>query len=202
MTEQDELELRREPTVAELRDLLQKYFVGPTTDVVVNKLAAYVASVMRDPPLFAGEISKFDPAKGGRGFGFAWREELAYGRRFPRSIDLAAWLASSTDGYPKPRPYCPDLYVGTWTQLEPDASLQTTWELHLDGTLVTTDARFQKRDRWCVHRQGAGPVGDVLWLDDALGISHKILHVRAVSRSELRFEPVGTGPMYRLERAS
>ena len=202
MTEQDDLELRRVPTTAELRDMLQKYFVGSITDAGVATLAAYVESVLRDPPLLAGEISKFDPSKGGRGYGLAWREQLAYDRRFPRSIDLAAWLASSTDGYPAARPYCPDLYVGKWSQLEPDSSPLATWELHLDGTLVTTDSRFRKRERWCVHRQGAGPVGDALWLDDALEISHKILLVRAVSPSELRFEPVGTGTIHRLERVS
>lgn len=182
--------------------MLERYFVGPITDEAVTKLAAYVEAVLGDPPLFAGEISKFDPAKGGRGFGFAWREELAYDRRFPRSIDLAAWLASSTEGYPAPRPYCPELYAGTWTQREPDVTPLATWVLHIDGALVTTDARFQKRDRWCVHRQGAGPVGDALWLDDALGISHKILHVRSVSHGELRFEPVGTGALYCLARVS
>ncbi len=166
----------------------------------MTKLWEYVARVMKDKPLHWGEISKFDPGNGGRGYGRAWREQLAYDRTYPRSIDLAAWLASSTKGYPAPKPYCPDRYVGTWKQQDPEAATAYTWQFDADGRFHTDEPLCEDRIGWCVHRQNPGPRGDAIWLDDALGIAHMTLLVHDVTPTTLIIQPVSIDGTYRLDR--
>jgi len=198
MTDLDED--RRIPSLAELSAMLQKYFVG-TTDLHVAKLLAEVTAVLGDPARLAAESSAFDPANGRKCYGLAWREELAYDSRQPRAIELAAWLATMVPGFPPARPYCPDRYVGTWTQQEPVVAPAPRWELMLDGTFICDEPVLRSREAWRVHRQGNGPVGDAMWLDDDLRIAHKILAILAVSPTELRLQLPGTATEYRLIRS-
>jgi hypothetical protein len=119
ITAKDIEEERRIPDRSEVKAVLDQYFVGPITEEIVTNLTDYVVRVMQDKPLHWGEMDKFQ-LRNRRAFGKAWREDLAYDRDYRRSIDLAAWLASSTEGYPAPKPYCPDLYIGTWKYQDPE----------------------------------------------------------------------------------
>lgn len=190
----------RIPTLAELTALLEKYFVG-ATDLHAAKLLGEVTAVLGDPARFAGETIAFDPANGRRCYGLAWREELAYDSRQPRSIELAAWLASTVRGFPPARPYCPDIFVGTWTQKQPVVAPAPRWELMLDGTFICDAPVLRSREAWRVHRQGSGPVGDALWLDDDLRIAHKSLLILGVSSTELVLQLPGTATEYKLVRS-
>jgi len=193
---------RRIPALAELLAMLQKYFVGATGEHAA-KLLAEVTAVIGDPTEHAGESIAFDPANGRKCYGLAWREELAFDSRQPRAIELAAWLASTRAGYPPPRPYCPDLFVGKWIQHEPEVKPAPRWELMLDGTFICDAPVLRSREAWRVHRQQTnGPgVGDAIWLDDDLRIAHKILAIVAVSPTELRLELPGTVTVYTLIRS-
>jgi hypothetical protein len=182
-------EERRVPSQVEVKAMLENYFTGLITDEIASKLTDYVARVIADPPLHAGETSKFHPGNGRRGFGMAWREQLAFCRTYPRSIDLAAWLAASTEGYPEPRPYCPDFYIGRWMQKDPETTSAYVWELDACGRFHTNHPLYSDRDRWCVHRTNPGPKGDQIWFDDELGISHYSVIVYDVTAKELTVKP-------------
>ena len=147
----------------------------------------------------AGESSAYNLGNGGRCFGEAWREELAFDDFLPTPLELAAWLAATGDNYPKPRPYCPDLFVGTGQQRVEGSAPH--WQFAADGTFICDEPVLRIRIRWCLHRQSANrPVGDVLWLDDELGIAHKYLLILAVSSTELHLRLPGTRTEYRLVR--
>ena len=196
----DILEQRRLPEHDEIAAMLSKYFVGPITDDVVTKLRAEVERVLADPALHAGMARGFHPGNGGRGFGCAWREELAFRRTDPRSIDLAAWIAWSQPGYPPARPFCPDAYAGTWIQREPMTSPPARWVLERDGRFSAPATSFATRTSWCVHRQGTAIDDASVWLADNARVGFKRLVVLGLSPSELTLEPA-TPPTIRLERA-
>ena len=187
------------PSVAELSALLTRYFVG-ATDAAAQRLHDDVRAVLADPPRHAGEASAFDPGNDGRKtFGQAWREELAFDHRSPSPLELAAWLAATGDNYPKPRPYCPDVFVGTWQQRADGTPPR--WQFAVDGTFICDEPVLRIRVSWCLHRQSAnGPVGDVIWLDDDLGIAHKYVMILMVSPTELHLRLPGTKTEYRLVR--
>jgi len=184
------------PSAAELSALLARYFVG-SNETAVKRLHADVSGVLANPARHAGEISAFNPGNGGRCFGEAWREELAFEDNLPTPLELAAWLAATGDNYPAPRPYCPDLFVGTWQQRAPTPGPR--WQFAADGTFICDESVLRIRVSWCLHRQSAkGPVGDVIWLDDELRIAHKYLLILAANPSELRLQLPGTGTEYML----
>ena len=187
------------PTLDELTALLQRYFIG-ATPAQAAALHAEVTAVLGNPRRAAGEASTFDPANGGAGFGLAWREELAYKHRRPSPLELAAWLASTVTGFPPPRPYCPDVFVGTWQQVMPESGPQWSWELRLDGTFICDEPELRGRNAWCVHRQASTHVGDVILLDDDLRIAHRYLAIAAITPNELVLEQPGTTNKYQLVR--
>ena len=198
-TAEDIDEERRVPERAEIAAMLAKYFVGPIGDDVVTKLHAEVTRVLADAPLRRGMARGFLPSNGGRGFGCAWREELAFQRTQPRSIDLAAWIAWSQPGYPRARPYCPDAYVGTWIQREPASATPPRWTLDHDGTFSAPGTPFAQQVTWCVHRQGTKPDDASVWLADKSAVAVKRLLVLRLAPTELHLQP-GTPPNFRLER--
>lgn len=187
------------PSQAELGDLLRRYFIG-ATDAHAASLHRLLGEVLADPTAHAAEALSFDPANGKRGYGLAWREELAFDHRRPTELDLAAWLASTRPGFPAPRPYCPDIYVGKWTQRSPARSPAARWDLTLEGTFITDEPQLRSRLAWRVHRQGEAHVHDALWLDDDLAIAHKIVSVVSVSPSELVLELPGKPDQFILDR--
>jgi hypothetical protein len=186
------------PSVTELAALLARYFIG-ATDAAAQRLHHEVREVLANPARHAGEASAFDPGNGGRGFGQAWREELAFDHRSPSPLELAAWLAAIGDNYPMPRPYCPDAFVGEWQQQSAGPAYR--WQFSVDGTFICDEPMLRVRVSWCLHRHSAkGPVGDVLWLDDELQIAAKNLLVLGVSPTELRLQLPGSGTEYMLVR--
>jgi hypothetical protein len=190
------------PDLAAVQAMLERYFVPPATEDRAQQLHAELVAVFANLPRLRGIVSAFHPGNGGRGFGQAWREELAYGSNNPSPIEVAAWLAWSRN-IPA-RPYCPEVFVGRWQQIEPARSSdRAVWEFSADGAFRTTDPWFAKRTHWCVHRlDEAGPVGDAIWLDDALKIAHLRLNVRAIGPQELHFGALGdTITPYRLHRS-
>lgn len=187
------------PSQSELADLLRRYFVG-ATDAHATALHQLVGTVLADPAEHAAEALAFDPANGKRGYGLAWREELAFDHRRPSELELAAWLASTRPGFPAPRPYCPDIYVGRWTQRSPVRSPLARWELTLEGAFITDEPKLRSRIAWRVHRQGEAHVHDALWLDDDLQIAHKIVSVVSVTPSELVLELPGKPDQFMLDR--
>ena len=191
----DILEERRVPEREEIAAMLAKYFVSPIADEVVAKLHAEVARVLADPPLHAGMSRSFEPGNGGRGFGCAWREEQAFGRTRPRSIDLAAWIAWSQPGYPASRPYCPDAYVGTWSE----RASAVRWTLDRDGTFAAPGSLFATCTRWCVHRQGAELYEASVWLTDDVGVRLERLNVKRLTPAELHLQPTSSA-LIQLER--
>ena len=196
-TAKDIEESRRIPDRSEVKAILDQYFVGPITEEMVTKLTDYVARVMRDPPLHWGEMAKFH-RRNRRALGKAWREDLAYDRDYPRSIDLAAWLASSTEGYPEPKPYCPALYIGTWRDQDPKTAY--TWEFGDDGRFQTDEPMCSDRFLWCVNRSSSGPKGDSIFLDNAHKNSREILLVHDVTPTTLIIQPVYMDGTYGLVR--
>ena len=72
-------------------------------------------------------------------------------RKWPSASDSPMTLSTSPHswhGFPKPRPYCPAIYVGTWVQVEPVADSVLTWKLEHDGSFTTNDPRLAKHVRW------------------------------------------------------
>lgn len=179
--------------------MLAKYFVGPITDDVVTKVREEVERVLADPLLHAGMARGFHPGNGGRGFGCAWREELAFRRTEPRSIDLAAWIAWSQPGYPPARPFCPDAYAGTWIQREPTSATPVAWVLGHDGTFSAAGTDFATYIRWCLHRQGADLDEASMWLTDDRGVRVERLNVKRLTPTELRLKPT-LAPTIHLDR--
>jgi hypothetical protein len=187
------------PTVDEIGAMLRHYFVS-STEQDVTRLHTEVAATLSDPASAAAEARGFDPVNGRRGFGLAWREDLAYKHRRPTPIDLAAWIAFTQPGYPSPRPYCPDVFVGTWTQRWPKFSPAATWELRLDGTLVCGEPTLTTYTMWCVNRQGPALLDSVIWFDDDTRIAHYYLMVNEVTPRELIVHEPGTPTKYELVR--
>lgn len=188
ITEKDIEEERRIPDRSEVKAILERYFVGPLTEEIITRLTDHVSRVVQDRSLWSRERAKFDPSNR-RGSGEAWREDLAYGRTRPRSIDMAAWLAASTKGYPEPKPYCPDIYVGTWRDEDPKTAY--TWEFAIDGSFRTDESMCAPRILWCVHRGSEpGPKGDDIWLYNARTISHENMTVYDVTPTTLVIQPL------------
>lgn len=189
-------EQRRIPERSEIAAMLEKYFVGPVADDVVSKLHDEATTVLTDPAFRAGVASSFHPGNGGRGFGCAWREDLAFDRIDPRSIDVAAWIAWSQPGYPAPKPYCPDAFAGSWIQGESPSPGR--WELHRDGRF-SGPASFDQPG-WCVHRRGSELDKSSLWLVDKRGNVVKRLVVTRLAPNELDLDTTSGVPI-RLVRA-
>ncbi|HEY1959880.1 MAG TPA: hypothetical protein VGH28_29935 [Polyangiaceae bacterium] len=192
-------EERRIHEPSELEAMLTKYFIGPIGADVIARLGAEVARVLADPALHAGMARGFLPSNGRRGFGCAWREELAFQRTDPRVIDLAAWIAWAETGYPRARPYCPEAFAGTWIQREPASPSAPRWTLGRDGAFSAPGTPFASRITWCVHRHGTKLDDASIWLADATGVGFKRLLVLRVASTELVLEPT-TPPVVRLER--
>ena len=67
--------------------------------------------------------------------GQLWRERLVTdaNAQHQSALAICALLATRLDAFPKPRPYCPDILVGTWEQTEP---FHARWQLGAGGELA------------------------------------------------------------------
>jgi hypothetical protein len=136
--------------MTDARRLLVDYFEDPS-DEHVEKLEAVIAKMSADPSLLRARASALR-ANNSKFIGQLWREVLM--RRVGRQTtpELAAvYVAASTFGYPRPRPYCPDDLVGTWKEVEPE---NARWELGADGKFVSTNSVLAECTAWCVQRVG------------------------------------------------
>ncbi len=189
------------PTTSELDAMLQRYFIG-ATPAHAAALLVDLEKVLGDPARHAGEAGSFDPANGGRCYGQAWREELAYDHRRPNELEMAAWLAATSKGYPAPRPYCPEVFVGAWRQIEPVVEPAPRWELALDGGFKTDEQMLRIREAWCLHREGHESfVGDAIWLYDNMRVGHRILAVLGIAPGSLEVHASGARSSYKLVRS-
>ena len=133
-------EERRLPEPAELKPLLARYFEGPITDEIAERLHSDMKDIMSRRPRHEGKIASYDP-QNRLGEGFAWREEFSRGHHIPRASDLALFHAAMTKGFPRAKLYCPEICVGTWKQIDDGRTGETaTWTLSQNGDLRTDPA--------------------------------------------------------------
>jgi hypothetical protein len=156
------LDHRRTPSNHDLDRLLQALF-EPTADTAIGaRLEAELRDLLGDPPRKFATASAFE-ANGRDYRGQAWKEQISHHRLPPTPTELAIWLAVTTPGHPRPRPYCPSPFIGVWRQLQPTTA---TWHLDPDGGMRSDDTALAERTHWCVHRikpRAATFVDDELW---------------------------------------
>jgi hypothetical protein len=164
MTETGPSEPSRIPDVAELGAALDRYFAPGFTPQQVAELHDRMCKLLADDPRRRGHVSLFYTANQ-IGWGDAWSEEGAFLRMVPSPLDHAILLAATTPGLPRPLPYTPPDFVGTW-RLEARADGKpvdglATWQLAHDGSARAT-GYHPDAIRWRVHRTGLRPQ---LWIE-------------------------------------
>jgi hypothetical protein len=184
-------------TKTELAPMLMKYFID-VTDADVDRLHAELVALSADPPSHLGMVYEFS---GVYMIGLAWHEEMSFGKISPDPIDMAATVATRLYGLKRARPYCPDLYSGTWVQREPAGEEPTTWELNPDGSLRSNDPIAGKRTHWRVHRRHEDHYHDSIELRDRHGGLPLALLVRSRSPAELRLSRSLDSAIYQLVRS-
>lgn len=195
------LDRSRIPNKHDLARLLQVFFEPTADTAAVSLLEAALRDLLADQPRKIATASAFE-ANVRRYFGQAWKELVSYRRLPPTPTELAIWLAVTSPGYPRPRPYCPAPFIGAWRELQPTTA---AWQLDADGCMRTDDPALAKGTRWCVHRIKPRPtfVDDELWLmaDDA--VAPTVLVIREVTERTLGgFRSGLDGRIdYKLERA-
>lgn len=183
-------DMRRVPGSDEIRTLLRKYF-GTVTDeqaqAIEKRLHETVKSVTKlhmEMQIFYGNVI--------RNAGQAWREELSFGRQAPRIVDLVPWFATTTSGFPPPRPYCPDVVVGEW---EDTAATPYNWVFRVDGTFHTDDPELASERNWFLIRKGGSThAGDQIRVHDGSPHNAKVLDIETVTPNELVMNRYGGGP--------
>jgi hypothetical protein len=192
---------RHVPDRAEIRALLEKFFVGPIDDATVDRLDHQFRAVQGDPAQRGPEGSDFRGNKD-RYHGQAWKELLATQPAGPTPSELAVWLAVVTPGYPPPRLYCPDPLVGTWLQVTPRPA---RWQLSADGTFASDDPSVRKYNHWCVQHFDTHPdfeLDRLLLLDGHGGKSPKTISSIAPNQLEIVVYSTPAGVVHRLERSA
>lgn len=179
----------RVPERAEVRSILEEYFVGPINDADVDRLHGEVAALVVDDDRWGAESASFR-ANSPRYRGHAWLEVLARGHSLPTSLDLVAWLALTRKGYPAPKPWCPQALVGAWTQLDP---LGGTWHLRADGTFTSSEERLATYSRWAVRGRGRPThAGDEIMVSTGRAAGRtRTLHVWELESNELTVDLIG-----------
>jgi hypothetical protein len=116
--------------------LLDRYFIADdATEADRGRLYAAAMAALRDPAMRAGLLAGLRSAGTVAG-GLAWWEELRAERGRGEGGDRASILLLLTsdpalDPRPRPRPYCPPPYVGSWRGDDGRA-----WTLDRDGALT------------------------------------------------------------------
>jgi hypothetical protein len=131
----------RDPTRAEMRQLLEKYFVVPISEQFVDLIEARFLAGLEDRGAWASYCSHFQSMT--RWTGKAWYEdpEFTFNRRQMTPRHLVVLIANSIadrtyDGtsVPQPKLYCPPMFVGAWQQIEPKVDVDPClWHLAADG---------------------------------------------------------------------
>lgn len=182
----DLIEEGREPTRQQLAALMRRYLSEPVHEETVERLNRQFRELLSDEERRTTEELAFR-ASGRRYLGQAWKERLSPHERLPPAAELALWLAIVTPGYPRPIPYCPAEFAGSWT-----SNTGARWSLDRSGAFSTNEAPItrEKVVRWCVHlvaRKGDFR-RDELWLfdTDRHNTSPRALIIRECSPQRLR----------------
>lgn len=192
-------DLERMPGSDEIRALLRKYF-GPVTDEQsqtiekrLHETASSVSKLHKEMQMFYGNSVHSE--------GRAWKEELSYGRRAPRIVDLVPWFASTAAGFPPARPYCPDAIVGEWEDTEGNPH---HWTFQVDGTFRTDDPDLAGETDWfLIRKDGSTHSGDEIRVYAIGPQNAKVLDIKTVAPTELVMNRFGGGPKprkFRLRR--
>ncbi len=203
-TEQDieaALDHSRIPNKHDLARLLQLYFATTADTAIVGCLEVDIRDLLADPRRKSATASAFE-ANGRAYFGQAWKELVSHHRLPPTPTELAIWLAVTTTGYPRPRPYCPAPFIGAWRQLQPMAA---SWHFERDGGMRTDDRSLSERTRWCVHRvksRAAAFIDDELWFRASDRVIPTLMVIRELTDRTLGgYRPGLDGRInYQLER--
>ena len=185
------------PSPSEIRAILEDNFVGPITDDVVERVGEELQRVIADESLLGRVTIEFHPGNGRRGFGYRWREVLAFLDVSPRAADLVAWLAFTRAEMPAAKPHCPPEIVGRWEQLEPT---RASWLFSPDGSVTTDAPGYTGLRRWAVHRHEP-PLRDDLWVFDAVSKAPTPLALHAACPGQLVFQRAESDEVHLLERA-
>jgi hypothetical protein len=147
-------ERERLPNRTELAELLAIYFVDATDDAI-DRLDREMREVERDDrkrgdlryAWYASSENSFTMAKF---HGQLWLEREWDGDKHgPSGRTLALYAAARLPEFPRPRGYCPELFVGTWTQVAPAAG---TWRLDSDGfATIDTTSPVPPQATWAIH---------------------------------------------------
>lgn len=191
----------RIPNKHDLARLLQCYFVAPIEPTQIVRFDHDVRDMLSDPRRRIMLADEFI-ANGRDYMGQAWKELVSNHRMPPTPTELALWLAVTTKGYPRPRPYCPIELVGSWRQVTPSAA---QWRLDAEGTMSTDDPAFGGRTRWCAHRIKPDKqtfAGDELWFTSPQRVIATVLALEEVTGTSIKGFGVGLDGRinYRLER--
>jgi hypothetical protein len=135
------------PDRAQLRAVLERFFIAPIDETVVDRLAVALGGVLADPVRQASQGESF-MSMHRRYEGEEWHELLPVHNSGPTPTQLAVWLAIGVDGYPPRRPHCPEPIVGAWTQVEPRPA---RWRLGADGAFRCDDAKLAQFTAWRLH---------------------------------------------------
>ena len=147
---------------------LRHFFLADETPhEEVRRLFEYWESFAADEARVRGQaralfrLENVDPV-----FGLAWWEERQQGSTKPiypiTAIDHANMLISTdprAGAKPRPRPYCPDNFVGLWHRIGVSEDGETvhepaeaqSWHLRRDGSLETEGDPKHEGFRWRVH---------------------------------------------------
>lgn len=144
--------LGRVPSRAEIRLLLEQYFVGPISEEAVERIEREFISVNASSGLSTMHQGRFESPTWWRGA--AWYEE-SIDKRWMTPRDLVLMLADGVSGaddtFPQRRLYCPPKFVGVWEQLEPAPSSERLfWHLSRDGSFRTNSTEVPHLPLWCI----------------------------------------------------
>lgn len=177
------LDHRRIPSKQDLEHLLQLLFEPTSDPTVAGRLEADLRDLLGEPSRKFSTASAFE-ANGRDYFGQTWKELISHHRLPPAPTELAIWLAVTTTGYPRPRPFCPSPLVGVWRELQPTTA---TWHLDPDGRMRTDDPSLAERTHWCVHRikPRATFVDDELWFSTNGSVARALMVIRELTDGTL-----------------
>ena len=177
-------DVNRIPDRAEVERVLERYFASASA-ADIDRLSREVSEVQADLTRAQQEDRSFR-ANSIRYQGLAWKEELARGHTVPTLEDLIAWIATTREGYPRPRPYCPEVYLGTWLHAT------GTWTFEPGGRFLSTMPDLDGVQAWRTHRQSArGHLGDELWLYENEDDDPRILQVQSIGEAMLVLDLIG-----------
>jgi hypothetical protein len=144
------------PTRAEMRLLLERFFMGPISEDFVDLIADRFKDGYEKPGSLASYASHFSSWT--RWLGTDWYEDtdFTFDRKHgmtPRHlvVMIANMIADRNDSSPQARLHCPPMFVGTWEQLKPivDLGEPCLWQLDADGTFRCNDPSRAGSKYWC-----------------------------------------------------